>query len=89
VIGNRELVGPLLDLETAMAEVNLTFDQYPYGAGTSMLAQILPSWAQDGGSAAVLGRLGDAAERRAIAHDVAWGFQVGRTCTGAWARIAS
>jgi N-acyl-D-amino-acid deacylase len=75
VIGNRELVGPLLDLvETAMADVDLTFDQYPYGAGTSMLAQILPPWAQDGGSAAILGRLGDAAERWAIAHDVAWGL---------------
>src|SRR5215472_4076468 len=75
VIGNRELVGPLLDLvAAAMAEVDLTFDQYPYGAGTSMLAQILPPWAQDGGPAAILGRLGDFAERRAIAHDVAWGL---------------
>src|SRR5207247_8086309 len=75
VVGNRELVGPLLDLvETAAADVDLTFDQYPYGAGTSMLAQILPPWAQEGGSAAILGRLGDATERRAIAHDVAWGL---------------
>jgi N-acyl-D-amino-acid deacylase len=75
VVGNRELVGPLLDLvETAMTDVDLTFDQYPYGAGTSMLAQILPPWAQDGGSAAILRRLGDAAERRAIAHDVARGL---------------
>ena len=75
VVGNRELVGPLLDLvETAAADVDLTFDQYPYGAGTSMLAQILPPWAQEGGSADILGRLGDAAGRRAIAHDVAWGL---------------
>jgi N-acyl-D-amino-acid deacylase len=57
-----------------MADVDLTFDQYPYGAGTSMLAQILPPWAQDGGPAAILGRLGAAAERRAIAHDVARGL---------------
>jgi N-acyl-D-amino-acid deacylase len=75
VVGNRELVGPLLDLVgTAMADVDLTFDQYPYGAGTSMLAQILPPWAQDGGPTAILGRLGDAAERRAIARDVARGL---------------
>src|SRR5918911_3381461 len=43
VIGNAGLVEPLLELvEGASAEVDVTFDQYPYRAGSTVLAALLP-----------------------------------------------
>lgn len=40
----------------------VTADQYPWSAsGTTMVAALIPSWAQDGGRAALLGRLDDPA----------------------------
>jgi len=40
----------------------VTADQYPWSAsGTSLVASLIPLWAQDGGRAAVLQRLGDPA----------------------------
>jgi len=45
-------------LETAQARgVRLGCDQYPYHAGSTWLAAILPYWAQAGGAKAVAGRL--------------------------------
>ena len=52
-LADERLVEPLLELlEGAACEIDLTFDQYPYGAGSTLLASILPSWAQEGGAAA-------------------------------------
>ena len=43
VIGNPELVEPLLALiDEASADVDITFDQYPYGAGSTVLSSLLP-----------------------------------------------
>jgi N-acyl-D-amino-acid deacylase len=66
-----ELIEPLLELlDTASAELDVTFDQYPYGAGATLLASLLPGWAQEGGAAATLERAADPAARRQIERDV-------------------
>jgi dihydroorotase/N-acyl-D-amino-acid deacylase len=47
--------------------VDATIDQYPYTASsTSIQAALIPSWAQEGGRAAILARLGDATARARI-----------------------
>ena len=68
-------VEPLLALlDDAAASIDVTFDQYPYGAGSTLLASILPGWAQEGGAPGTLGALGDRVSRRRIAHDIAHGL---------------
>ena len=52
----------------------VTFDQYPYGAGCTLLASLLPAWAQEGGAAATLERLRDPTAVARIAHDVERGL---------------
>jgi N-acyl-D-amino-acid deacylase len=74
-LADETLVGPLLErLETAGDELPVTFDQYPYGAGSTLLASVLPSWAQEGGAAGTLARLGRASDRARIHHDVEHGL---------------
>lgn len=53
-------------LERAAGEVELTADQYPYVAGATTLAAILPPWAHAGGTQATLARLADAEARKRI-----------------------
>ena len=75
VIGNAELVEPLLDLiDEASADIDITFDQYPYGAGSTVLSSLLPPWAQAGGPSETLKRLGDTGQRKAMARDVEQGL---------------
>jgi N-acyl-D-amino-acid deacylase len=75
VIGSRQLVHPLLELlDLARRDVDLSFDQYPYGAGSTMLSAVLPGWAQDGGGETVVARLKDPEARRRIREDVAGGL---------------
>jgi N-acyl-D-amino-acid deacylase len=75
VIGNPHLVEPLLSMiDGARREIDITFDQYPYGAGSTMLSALLPPWAQDGGPSATLDRLRDPDQRAAITRDVARGL---------------
>ena len=70
-LGHDHQVEPLLELlEQAAAGIDLTFDQYPYGAGATLLASLLPGWAQMGGTEATLARAGDASQRASIARDV-------------------
>ncbi len=57
-------------LERAAGEVELTADQYPYIAGATTLAAILPPWAQAGGAEATIGRLGDSTARARIREAV-------------------
>ena len=52
----------------------VSFDQYPYGAGRTLLASVLPRWAQEGGAEATLGRLARAADRERIAADMTAGL---------------
>jgi N-acyl-D-amino-acid deacylase len=75
VIGNAELVEPLLALiDEASADVDITFDQYPYGAGSTVLSSLLPPWAHAGGPSDTLGRLDDPDQREAMARDVERGL---------------
>ena len=73
-LADERLVEPLLELlESAATSIDVTFDQYPYGAGSTLLASILPAWAQEGGAAGTLRALGESATRRRIAQDIANG----------------
>ncbi|HXG26137.1 MAG TPA: D-aminoacylase [Candidatus Binatia bacterium] len=75
LIGNGELLEPLLALiDEAAGEIPLTFDQYPYGAGSTTLAAILPPWAQAGGGDALRARLTDPPTRRRIVEDTTRGL---------------
>ena len=74
-LADERLVEPLLaQLEEASAELDVTFDQYPYGAGSTLLASVLPAWAQEGGASATLGRCVDRETRSRIRRDVAEGL---------------
>jgi N-acyl-D-amino-acid deacylase len=50
--------------------IEVTFDQYPYGAGSTFLSALLPPWAHEGGTSALLERLADPATRRTIAAEL-------------------
>ena len=74
-LADERLIEPLLELlEAAATEIDLTFDQYPYGAGSTLLASVLPAWAQEGGAAGTLQALGRREDRRRIARDIAHGL---------------
>jgi N-acyl-D-amino-acid deacylase len=75
VIGHAHLVDPLLELiNQASREIDRTFDQYPYGAGSTMLSALLPPWSLAGGPATTLARLRDPAARAQIARNVRRGL---------------
>jgi N-acyl-D-amino-acid deacylase len=69
---NADKFGAMLGLlDAARAEgLDVTFDQYPYVAGSTMLSAILPPWAHAGGTDALLARLRDPAAREKILRDV-------------------
>jgi N-acyl-D-amino-acid deacylase len=74
-LADESLIEPLFELlERASAEIDLSFDQYPYGAGSTLLASVLPGWAQESGASGTLQALGSAVERRRIARDIAHGL---------------
>jgi N-acyl-D-amino-acid deacylase len=73
VIGNPELVEPLLEL-LQRADMDITFDQYPYGAGSTVLSALLPPWAQEGGPYDTLIRLADQDQREAMQRDIERGL---------------
>ncbi len=66
------LIEPLLE---KVEGAGLSFDQYPYGAGCTLLASLLPAWAQEGGAAATLARMRDPQAVAQIAHDVEHGLE--------------
>src|SRR6185312_4387650 len=64
-------------IEQARAEgVDVEFDCYPYVAGSSVLTQVLPQSALDGGLPALMARLRDSAKRHTIREEtlrvIAW-----------------
>ncbi len=73
-LADEALIEPLLELLESADVVDVSFDQYPYGAGCTLLASLLPAWAQEGGAAATLERLVDPTARARIARDVADGL---------------
>ncbi|MDR7483641.1 MAG: D-aminoacylase [Armatimonadota bacterium] len=52
------------------AGIDVTFDQYPYAAGSTFLSALLPPWAHDGGPPSLLARLRDPQARRRIAREL-------------------
>lgn len=58
---NRHLLPRMMELleEAAGEGIGVSFDQYPYTAGSSTMLALLPPWAQAGGAAALLARLQD------------------------------
>jgi N-acyl-D-amino-acid deacylase len=72
------LEAALRQLDTARARgVAVTGDMYPYTAGSTTLASLLPPWAHEGGLAALVARLRDPTTRQRIVAD-------GRLGKGEW-----
>jgi N-acyl-D-amino-acid deacylase len=71
---------PLIDqavelLEMAGREgIQVSFDQYPYVAGSTMLGVILPPWAHDGGTDKSLERLRRPEDRKRMMRDIEQGI---------------
>lgn len=63
----------LLD-EARSDGLQVSFDQYPYVAGSTMLGVILPPWAHEGGTDRLLERLQDPEQRRRMVHDIEQGL---------------
>jgi N-acyl-D-amino-acid deacylase len=51
------------------AGIDIGFDCYPYVAGSTVLTQLLPQWALEGGTEALLTRLADRDKRKVIAEE--------------------
>lgn len=68
----------------------VTFDVYPYTAGSTMLTQLLPPWLQDGGRDALIARLHIDEVRVRLRHELATGlpgFTNYGVAGGGWDRI--
>jgi N-acyl-D-amino-acid deacylase len=71
---------PLIDRVVELLEgagsagIRVSFDQYPYVAGSTMLGVILPPWAHDGGADKLLERLRRPEDRRRMVHDIEHGI---------------
>ncbi|WP_419787058.1 N-acyl-D-amino-acid deacylase family protein [Pseudodesulfovibrio sp.] len=69
-----ERVLGLLD-QAAADGLEVTFDQYPYVAGSTMLGAILPPWAHAGGTDKLLARLADPKARARMIRDIHNGIE--------------
>jgi N-acyl-D-aspartate/D-glutamate deacylase len=71
--------------------VNVQANIYPYTRGNNNLASIIPPWAHEGGSAKMLERLRDPAERKKIKKDIVGGipgwYNHYTAVGGDWARM--
>lgn len=67
----EDLVGLMVD---ATARIDVTFDHYPYGAGSTLLTALLPPWAAEGGPSTLLRRLNDSAQRMQMLRDISSGL---------------
>ena len=73
---NRRFIRQMIDLLDKGKEegLRISFDQYPYVAGSTMLGVILPPWAHDGGTDKLLERLEDAELRKKMIFDIEHGL---------------
>lgn len=73
---NWHKMAPALEkLERARARgVDVSFDQYPYTAGSTLLSAILPPWAVEGGTGPMLERLQSRSARERINREIATGL---------------
>jgi N-acyl-D-amino-acid deacylase len=60
-------------IEEAARTHDVTYDIYPYTAGSANLSQLVPPWAHEGGPQAMLERCGDPALRARILRDIVHG----------------
>lgn len=60
--------------EANLSGIPLSFDQYPYIAGSTMLGVILPPWVHNGGTEKALERLADKNKREQMKTDIAKGI---------------
>ncbi|WP_324668801.1 N-acyl-D-amino-acid deacylase family protein [Geochorda subterranea] len=60
-------------IEEAARNLDVTYDIYPYTAGSANLSQLLPPWVHVGGTQAMLARLKDSELRPRIRYDVIHG----------------
>ena len=75
LVGAPHLLENLVDLMVDAAErIDLTFDHYPYGAGSTLLSALLPPWANDGGPTALMRRLHDDGLRLRMMRDMGAGL---------------
>ncbi|WP_277543056.1 N-acyl-D-amino-acid deacylase family protein [Haloarcula laminariae] len=78
--GRSEAVLGVFDEATARG-TNVSFDQYPYTAGSTMLTALLPPWARTGDTDSIEDRLRDGETRDRIARDI-------RSPEGDWENLA-
>ncbi len=72
----KYLDGMLGKLDEAKAcGLTVSFDQYPYIAGSTMLGVILPPWAHDGGTDKLVERLADKKDREKMKKDIREGIE--------------
>ena len=69
---NWDKIDTVLELlEKAKAKgIRVSFDQYPYVAGSTMMGAILPPWVHDGGTNKVIERLKDNELRKKMRYDM-------------------
>lgn len=69
---NWQYIGEMIHLlENAEKEgIRISYDQYPYAAGSTMLGVVLPPWAHDGGTNKLLERLKNIELRKQMVHDI-------------------
>jgi N-acyl-D-amino-acid deacylase len=66
----------LKKLDSAEAEgIHISYDQYPYVSGSTMLAVILPPWAHAGGTGNMLERIKDSEVRKRIKTEIKSGIE--------------
>lgn len=83
-----ELTG-MLD-EARRGGLDIHSDGYPYDAGSTMLNQLIPPWAHDGGIEALVERLRSAEQRTRMRHDIEHGLPGWQNlvrAAGTWDRV--
>ena len=73
---NWDKIDQVLELlDQARAEgITVSFDQYPYVAGSTMMGAILPPWVHDGGTDKAVARLADPELRKKMRYDMEHGI---------------
>lgn len=73
---NWDKIDAVLELlEQAEADgITVSFDQYPYVAGSTMMGAILPPWVHDGGTDKAVARLADPELRKKMVYDMEHGI---------------
>lgn len=69
---NWKYIDEVIELfnEAKKKGIRVTFDQYPYAAGSTMLGVILPPWAHDGGTDNLMERLASQEMREKMIYDM-------------------